>query len=253
MDEPEVGAFEYANVTGRASAPLVVALAKALPGVATVQRQHARYAREWRAANLAALAQPGPRWVIFGDSMSLGVGASSYDAGWVNRVRDRLRLAGFEYELVNLAANGARASDVLQQQIPAWRGLPPPPAEAASAASAPDLVSLLIGSNDLLTRQHRDRLPGELAQVLAHLPDGAVVATLPQPRRAARAANDVIAAVDAARGLTVVDMRTRGPRSWRGRLAEDHFHPNDAGYAGLADAFFGPMRNRAADVASLSD
>jgi lysophospholipase L1-like esterase len=26
--------------------------------------------------------------------------------------------------------------------------------------------------------------------------------------------------------------------SWRGKLAEDHFHPNDAGYAALAEDFF---------------
>jgi hypothetical protein len=26
--------------------------------------------------------------------------------------------------------------------------------------------------------------------------------------------------------------------SWKGKLAEDHFHPNDRGYTGLAQAFF---------------
>ena len=32
-------------------------------------------------------------------------------------------------------------------------------------------------------------------------------------------------------------MRVAGPASWRGRLASDWFHPNDAGYAAIADAF----------------
>jgi lysophospholipase L1-like esterase len=36
----------------------------------------------------------------------------------------------------------------------------------------------------------------------------------------------------------MVDMRRSGPPSWRGKLAEDHFHPNNAGYAGIADAFY---------------
>ncbi len=29
-------------------------------------------------------------------------------------------------------------------------------------------------------------------------------------------------------------MRDEGPRSWRGRLADDLFHPNDHGYAAMA-------------------
>ena len=35
----------------------------------------------------------------------------------------------------------------------------------------------------------------------------------------------------------VVDLATAGPSSWRGKLAADFFHPNDAGYAAIADAF----------------
>ena len=34
--------------------------------------------------------------------------------------------------------------------------------------------------------------------------------------------------------LVLVDIRRDGPRSWRGRLASDKFHPNDHGYAELA-------------------
>ena len=41
--------------------------------------------------------------------------------------------------------------------------------------------------------------------------------------------------------ITLVDMRRSGPASWRGRLAADHFHPNELGYAGIADAFFEPV------------
>jgi hypothetical protein len=41
-----------------------------------------------------------------------------------------------------------------------------------------------------------------------------------------------------ARGqLVVADLRAHGPRSWRGRLAADRFHPNDAGYAAMARVF----------------
>ena len=109
------------------------------------------------------------------------------------------------------------------------------------AAVRPDLVSLLIGSNDLLSRTHRDQLPEVFGELLRQLPDGAVVATLPQPRRAARAANAEIAAAQLPRRLIVVDMSVRGPKSWRGKLAADHFHPNEAGYEAIAEAFTDPI------------
>jgi lysophospholipase L1-like esterase len=35
----------------------------------------------------------------------------------------------------------------------------------------------------------------------------------------------------------VVDMTAEGPRTWIGKVAADRFHPNDKGYAALADAF----------------
>jgi lysophospholipase L1-like esterase len=41
--------------------------------------------------------------------------------------------------------------------------------------------------------------------------------------------------------VVLVNLRSPGPASWRGKLAADHFHPNDAGYAGIADAFYAPV------------
>jgi lysophospholipase L1-like esterase len=233
---PPETTFDYANLTGRPSAPLVTALAKVLPGVGFVQAQHHAYAQQWRAANLVALARPGPRWIVLGDSMSQGIGASAFDHGWVNRVNDRLTADGHGYELVNLSASGARVPDLLEQQLPIWRALPA--SAERSGDDRPDLVTVLIGSNDLLGRRHRDVLPAAFAQLLDELPASAVVTTLPQPRTAARAVNALIEAAHAQDRIRVVDLRRSGPPSWRGRLAEDHFHPNDAGYQALADAFY---------------
>lgn len=202
-----------------------------VPGVRRVGAQVHPYAEAWRTHNRAAVHSPARRWVVLGDSMSQGVGASAHDRGWVGQLAQRLRASGHELAIVNLSATGARSTDVLDQQLPALADLPAP------AAGAPPLVTALVGSNDLFGgRAARAALPAAMARLAERLPDGSVIATLPQPVRAAALANAPLEAADAAGRLHVVDMRAAGPSSWRGRLAPDRFHPNDAGYTAIADA-----------------
>jgi len=182
---------------------------------------------------MAALERPGARWVVLGDSMSQGVGASRFDAGWVNQANARLVESGIEYWIINLSASGARVQDVIEQQIPAWRSLP----RRADADPRPDLVTVLIGSNDLIRKQYRDDFPARFGALLELLPAGSVVASLPNPRQAAAAANRVLAQAASAGRIRVADLRTGRTASWKGRLAEDHFHPNDRGYTAIADVF----------------
>jgi lysophospholipase L1-like esterase len=44
-----------------------------------------------------------------------------------------------------------------------------------------------------------------------------------------------------------------GPDAWRGRLAADRFHPNDAGYALIADAFAPVVTAALAELETLPD
>ena len=206
-------------------------------GVAAVQGQHRPYAAAWHSANAAALGAPGPRWIVFGDSMSQGIGTASYDAGWVNQLHRRLRGEGYDLPIVNLSASGARVADLLAQQVPAWRALPAAPGHQG----APDLITVLVGSNDLMSKPHRTALANTFAELVRQLPSGAVIATLPQPRSAAYAVNDMLRQAAEAGEVTLVDMRASGPGSWRGRLASDHFHPNELGYEGIANAFYDPV------------
>ena len=230
MSTPEL---TYTNRTGRPPGRATRALGVVLPGIARVRAQAEPYADEWHRRNGEALTRPGRRWVVLGDSMSQGVGASSPDGGWVGQLADRLAADDLPLRVVNLSATGARVRDVLDQQLPVLEGLPP-----AGEADGPDLVTVLIGSNDLFGgRRSRDELPDGFAELLDRLPTGAVVATLPQPRAAAQRANTHVLAAESAGRVAVVDMRTAGPDSWRGRLADDWFHPNDAGYTAIADAF----------------
>jgi hypothetical protein len=97
---------------------------------------------------------------------------------------------------------------------------------------------VLVGSNDLFGgKVHSRALPDAMRRLVEVLPRGAVVCTLPQPRAAARAANAHLDEAARQGHLRLVDLRVSGPKSWRGKLAADRFHPNDAGYAGMADAF----------------
>lgn len=216
-------------MTPRRAGWLVRVGARLSPGIRKVQAQTAPYAAAWEEVNAAALRMAGPLWVALGDSMSQGIGASRFDLGWVGQLRVLLDQAGRSYRVVNLSFYGARVEDVLARQLPAVRALD----------AAPALVTVLIGSNDMVSRMRRRNLLSSYDTLLRQLPPGAVVASPFGNFGLGRELNVLIAAEAARRGLRVVNNRDgASATSWRGKLAEDHFHPNDAGYAALAEDFF---------------
>ena len=224
MPEPD-----HDDVSPRRAGWFVRLSAALSPGVRRVQAQIRPYARAWEESNAAALGATGPLWVALGDSMSQGIGASRYDAGWVSQLQVLLEQAGSAYRVVNLSAYGARAGDVLTRQLPAMRALDP----------GPDLVTVLIGSNDMVSRQRRRDLLSNYREALRQLPPGAVVASPFGNFGLGKQINALIAVEAADRGLSVLNNQgDSNLASWRGKLAEDHFHPNDRGYAGLAESFF---------------
>lgn len=227
MVQPQPEDFVYTNLSQRPPGRLVTIAGLVVPGVARVQEQVGPYAASWAASNRAALAGDGPLWVALGDSLSQGIGAPAYDLGWVGQLHSRLADAGRPHRLVNLSVSGARTDDVLERQLPALAAL-------AAREGLPELITLMIGSNDLISRRYRAGLPRRFERILRQLPAGSLVTTLPNPTSTAGQANDVIEAVARQRGLRVADLRDGRTTSWRGRLAADHFHPNERGYAQLA-------------------
>ncbi|WP_406830220.1 SGNH/GDSL hydrolase family protein [Pedococcus sp. KACC 23699] len=223
-------AFDYDNTSGRPTGPVMTVLQALLPGVRTVRRQIAPYAQQWAASNLAALGAEGPLWVALGDSMTQGIGASSFDRGWVGQLSERLREQGRPHRVVNLAVTGARVDDALERQVPALEAL-------IAAGQVPDLVTVVLGSNDVVTPRHRAGLTDRFAHLLDRLPDGAVVLNLPNPHKEARRLDALLRERQAQGRLVLADVRRHGPRSWRGRLAPDRFHPNDRGYEDMAHVF----------------
>lgn len=220
--------FTYDNRTGRGPGRAVRVMTAVLPGAADVWSRVEPYADAWRTHNVEALAHPGRRWIVLGDSLSQGVGASAYDAGWVGQLATRLAPNGDNLQVVNLSATGARVADVIDQQLPALELI---------GVRDQDVVTVMVGSNDLFgSRERRDRLPAAFTELLHRLPTGAVVTTLPNPSTAANRANTFIEQAASSGRIVMADLRVTGPTSWRGRLAGDFFHPNDAGYAAIATA-----------------
>ena len=190
----------------------------------------ARYAADWEAANGVALGGAGPLWVVLGDSTAQGIGAPSWNEGYVGQLLPALNEGSErQWRVVNLSRSGARAADVVDRQLPALEALPVPP----------DLVTCAIGANDIVGRTPEGRLADQLRRIIARLPKGAIIATLPQglSRERTEAANRVIRDEAPAAGLVVADVWARTGPPWRGKLAQDGFHPGALGYADWAAAF----------------
>jgi lysophospholipase L1-like esterase len=206
--------FTYSSLPVRPPGAGMRVLAKALKGVRSTLADVEPFARAWQDHNACRVRESGPLWVVLGDSMAQGIGASAFDRGWPGQLAEQIDPA---LRMVNLSFHGARVQDVLDTQWP-----------AAQLLGEPALVTVLIGSNDVVWRRYRAALPEAFQQMLAVLPDGAVVANLPNPHKAARAVDRMLRDSDR---IVTADLRREGPRTWRGKLAPDHFHPNDRGYA----------------------
>jgi lysophospholipase L1-like esterase len=214
--------FEYSNLNDRSPGWVLRLARRLLPGVGLVENEIKPYAQAWHERNLEALAADGPLWVVLGDSLSQGVGASSIEHSWVVQAQRALADRGLRYRIVNLSFSGARVGDVLDRQIPALAGL----------TVAPDLVTVLIGSNDIIKRDLRARLPERYRAMLSALPAGTLIATVPRTRGVQAEINRIVHEAEAAGAVVAVPLHfTAGAR------APDHFHPDDTGYAAIADDF----------------
>lgn len=222
--------FAYSNLSGRGPGPFVSVASRLLGGVRHVQQQVAPYAAAWERHNAEAVVASGPLWVTLGDSMAQGVGGSAYDMGWAGQLAELIDPA---YRHVNLSVYGGRVADLLERQLPALEQIGPA-----------DLVTVIIGSNDLFSRQFRPLLPAALAELLERLPERSVMATQPGGSPASLEFNRQVDAAAKTGRVVVADFRDPIMRSWKGRIAADFFHPNDRGYAGMAALMADAVRRR---------
>jgi lysophospholipase L1-like esterase len=186
------------------------------------------------------------RYLALGDSYTIGTGASDPSSGWPSIIASRLGA-----ELTNPAVNGFTTLDLIRDELPYLPFL------------KPDLVSILIGVNDLV----QGRTAHEYRRSLARIYDEA--ASMPEARVAAvsiprwsyvpaaadfggkdhvekltRTFNSVAEEEARARKFTWVDISEAstsgaGTMGW---IASDQLHPGDAQYAAWAEAIWSAVQ-----------
>lgn len=215
------------------------AVRRRLDEVRQVRRSVAEYREHWR--DLAEAHDPDSdavRYVALGDSAAQAVGASTPEAGYVATVAQHLAgTTGRDVHMFNLSVSGAKAADVLEDQLP----------RLAALGFVPDVVTLGIGGNDVVDRRISvEAFLDNMAEVLAELPPGSYVADPPgflippfEARSDAMAVGVRPLIRDAGHHLVALHRATRsaGHLGWVRNVAADAFHPNDRGYAGWAAAF----------------
>lgn len=215
------------------------AVRRRLDEVRQVRRSVAEYREHWR--DLAEAHDPDSdavRYVALGDSAAQAVGASTPEAGYVAAVAQHLAgTTGQDVDMFNLSVSGAKATDVLEDQLP----------RLAALGFVPDVVTLGIGGNDVVDRRISvEAFLDTMAEVLAELPPGSYVADPPgflippfEARSDAMAVGVRPLIRDAGHHLVALHRATRsaGHLGWVRNVAADAFHPNDRGYAGWAAAF----------------
>jgi acyl-CoA thioesterase I len=190
------------------------------------------------------------RYLALGDSYTIGTGASGPAHNWPWIIAERLRQqTGQEVELTNPAVNGFTTQDLIDDELPQVRRL------------KPDLVTILIGVNDLV----RERTPVEYRAALARIYDevgkektldGRVFAvSIPnwsvvpaareygdpeQIRDLTDAFNDVANEEATKRGFGWIDITAAsisglGTPGW---ISSDGLHPGDAQYAAWAEVIW---------------
>lgn len=194
----------------------------------------------------------GPVVVAMGDSVTAGVGDGA-GAGWAFHVATMLGARRW----VNLAANGVRARDMNQSQVP------------SALMELPDVVLATVGGNDVLrgdfdplqmgidVRATVERLSREGRRVVFISLDRIALFEL-MPRAVAEVmarrvgfANQALAGALEGTQAALIDgsavMRALGPRAWH----IDRIHPSPAGHRALASAAVAELGNQFRAVASV--
>ena len=208
-----------------------------LDALAETEAQREPWAQYWDDHNAQALSEDGPLWVVLGDSIGQGIGASDPANGFVPQVVQSLReQSGEPWRVVNLAMTGARIAHVVDDEIPAMRG----------AGLDPMITTCMIGFNDFIGGSSTTIIESGATRLVEEVPHGTLVGRVSTSRFTKRAT--VLKSVfddGHERGrITIFD-----PWKWpeaSNVIARDRIHLNDNGYRHLADAVMSAMSSHGA-------
>lgn len=185
-------------------------------------------------------------YLVLGDSISVGTGASTLEATMPYRIAQALSDHHRYVHVINQAQNGATVTDVLNSQIPLIRNI------------RFDYLTMTVGANDathLTDFANFKRDYGEvLRQLQLHQPATILLATTPDlsfapafpwPVTAYLASradqqNQLLKSLTSGQAVTVVDLFGHGKLDYNlnhSLYAADKFHPADAGYTVWAALF----------------
>jgi lysophospholipase L1-like esterase len=189
-------------------------------------------------------AQGTLRYVALGDSYTIGASVRQRER-WPNQLVRALRPDIRITLAANLGRAGATSEDVVLEQLPQLRAL------------RPNVVSLLVGVNDVVVGVHPDTYRANivtiLEAILERLPaDRAFVVTTPdytltprggdygdraQQSEGIRALNEILADEARARGMHVIDISPVSDRVPEdpSLLGSDGLHPSAKQYAGWVE------------------
>ena len=211
------------------------------------------------------------RMVVMGDSTTAGVGVERAEDALPYLIARRIADAeGRDVHVVSYGWAGARAADLVRQQLP--RAIEPLRAtETDSFLAGADLVAIVIGSNDATHTTPPGRFRTSLRAVLdgirATAPSARVVlAGIPAFRGAlghveplifladqyARMLRPISRAEADRAGAAYADLARDVPPLIRGRtdvLSRDQFHPSVVGYTAWADVIAEALLAGAAEAA----
>lgn len=192
------------------------------------------------------------RYLALGDSYTIGTGASDDAHAWPSIIAARLGA-----ELGNPAVNGYTTLDLIREELPYLETF------------RPELVSVLIGVNDLVQGRSADQYRQSLSTIYDAV-DGRRVAAVSIPtwsyvpaaaqfggkhhvERLTKTFNEVAQKEAARRGFTWVDLGEAstarvGIKDW---IAFDQLHPGDAQYAAWAEVILGGLLANWPDLGSL--
>ena len=194
--------------------------------------------------------------MALGDSYTIGTGLTDESQNFPSLLAKKLREeSGIEVALVNLGVNGYTTTDLIREELPIARRL------------RPELVTILIGANDVVQGSGESAYRTRLAEIydalvglglpatnvlavstpdFSALPGATPFGTATDLRTRIDAFNRIAQSEAAAHGFHYADIGAISRELRRGRdwLAGDGLHPGPDQHRAIADqlwAFLGPV------------